>query len=314
MDRFVATNYIDQPIDEVNRKKLGFRAINLGLFANILLAAVKTSIGILGNSSALLADGINSISDVAYYLVVSVFMRLAGKPADDEHPYGHNQLESIASLVVGAFVITTAITIFWESVNNVYIIWIGEGDGQTASIITLYVALATIFIKVGLMLYTRKIGEETKNPVVSALAYDHRNDIFTAMAAVVGISLDLAGFPWVDPLASALVALVILRTGIKILRESAGDLMDSVPGKALSKQIKSLVNPLTGVDEVEEIHAHRFGPYLVINLTVGINGALSVYQGDRIATQVETLIMDQVPNVRRVHVHYHPNGAGKPIS
>ena len=311
LDRFVATNYIDQPIDEINRKKLGFRAINLGLFANILLAAVKTSIGIVGDSSALLADGINSISDVAYYLVVSVFMRLAGKPADDEHPYGHNQLESIASLVVGAFVITTAITIFWESVNNVYIIWIGEGDGQTSSIITLYVALATIFIKVGLMLYTRKIGEEIKNPVVSALAYDHRNDIFTAMAAVVGISLDLAGFPWVDPLASVPVALVILRTRIKILRESAGDLMDSVPGKALSKQIKSLVNPLTGVDEVEEIHAHRFGPYLVINLTVGINGALSVYQGDRIATQVETLIIDQVPNVRRVHVHYHPHNAGK---
>ena len=105
-------------LERRNRKSA--LAVNLGLAANVFLAVLKTSVGIVGHSPALLADGINSTSDVAYYLVVAVFMRLARKPADETHPYGHSQLESIASLVVGAFVITTAIAIFWDSVNNVF--------------------------------------------------------------------------------------------------------------------------------------------------------------------------------------------------
>src|SRR5450830_549023 len=97
----------------IELKRTGGWIINVGLAANAALALLKTSIGILGHSDALLADGINSTSDVVYYIVVKIFMRLADKPADAEHPYGHRQLESVAALVVGAFVITTGIAIFW---------------------------------------------------------------------------------------------------------------------------------------------------------------------------------------------------------
>src|SRR5512134_3808177 len=105
-------------INDRDRKSL--LAINLGLGINVLLALVKTIFGVLGHSPALLAEGINSTSDVAYYVVASIFVRLAKKPADLEHPYGHRQLESIASLVVGAFVVATAVTIFWDSVDKVW--------------------------------------------------------------------------------------------------------------------------------------------------------------------------------------------------
>src|SRR5512147_3145612 len=103
---------------ERDRKSLW--AINLGLALNIILSILKTTFGILGNSPALLAEGINSTSDVAYYVVASIFVRLANKPADDEHPYGHRQLENIASMVVGAFVVATAITVFWDAVNKIW--------------------------------------------------------------------------------------------------------------------------------------------------------------------------------------------------
>jgi len=102
-------------MDISQREKQSMLAVNVGLAANILLAMLKTSVGILGQSPALLADGINSTSDVAYYLVVAAFMKRAGKPPDYEHPYGHRQLESIASLIVGSFVITAAVAIFWNS-------------------------------------------------------------------------------------------------------------------------------------------------------------------------------------------------------
>jgi len=298
-------------IDDHRRKQLGFRATSLGLLANIALAVIKTSIGILGHSPALLADGINSISDVAYYVVVTVFMQLAGKPADDEHPYGHRQLESIASLIIGSFVITTAISIFWESINNVFEILSGALEPVGAAQITLYIALFTVLIKIFLMTYTTRIGTETQNPVVLALAYDHRNDMFTASAAFIGIGLSQLGYPIFDPLAGAIVALVILRTGIKIIRESADDLMDTVPGITLAEQIRSLLTSLSDIQEVEEIHAHRFGPFLVVNLTIGIDGNLTVYHGDQISTKVEEILISNITNLRRVHVHYHPSSNKK---
>jgi len=281
-------------------------AVNLGLAANIILAGIKTVIGITGHSPALLADGINSTSDVAYYIAVRVFLGLAHKPADEEHPYGHRQMESIAALVVGAFVLTTAVAIFWDAINKVYDLWVGRGDFQGASPWALIVASITIVAKIVLTLITRKLGRQSGNPAVMALAYDHRNDIFAASAACVGIFLGRMGYPWVDPLAGAIVALVILRTGIEIIRESSSDLMDTVPSRQIHEQIVQLLSGIPGIRQIEETQAHRFGPYLVLNITIGIDGSLSLAEGDRIATQAEQTLIREMDLVQRVHVHYHP--------
>jgi len=267
---------------------------------------LKTSIGILGHSPALLADGINSTSDVAYYLVVSIFVRQANKPADSEHPFGHSQLESIGALVVGSFVITTAVAIFWGAINTVYDLWLGIGDFRGATSAAVWVALFTVLLKIGLTIYSQRIGKLTKNASIMALAYDHRNDIFSALAAAIGITLARMGYLWVDPLAGALVAFVILRTGVEILRESTADLMDTVPGQTLRTQINQLIASNEKIESIDDVQAHRFGPYLVINITVCVDGNLSVIQGDQIATWVEQTIMTHVDSVRQVHVHYHP--------
>jgi len=289
---------------ERDRKSLW--AVNLGLGINILLSTLKTVFGVLGHSPALLAEGINSISDVAYYVVAGIFVRLANKPADAEHPYGHRQLESIASLVVGAFVVATAVKVFWDSVDKVWDLLDGKLTSLGAHPFALWVALGTVAVKIFLFFYVRRLGKETKNPIVDALAYDHRNDIFSASAASVGIFLGQRGLPWVDPLAGALVALLILRTGIFILRESSVQLMEAVPSRELAKQILVLLKDLREVKQLEELQAHRFGPHMVLNLTIGIDGRLTVKHGDQIATSVEKLIYDSIPSVLRVHVHYHP--------
>ena len=290
--------------DERDRKSLW--AINLGLGINIILAAVKTTFGIIGHSPALLAEGINSTSDVAYYVVASIFMRLANKPPDDEHPYGHRQLENIASLVVGAFVVATAVAVFWDAVDKMWDLLDGASTSLGSSPFALWVALGTVAIKIYLFFYVRNLGKQTHNPIVDALAYDHRNDIFSASAASVGIFLGQHGLPWGDPLAGALVAILILRTGIYILRESSVELMDAVPNRELAQQVSDLLKSVRGIQQLEELQAHRFGPHIVLNLTVGIDGAMTVTEGDKIATNVEELICKSIPNIRRVHVHYHP--------
>ena len=282
------------------------QAVHVGLGVNALLALLKTCVGILGHSPALLADGINSTSDVAYGVVMSICMRISSKPADHEHPYGHDQMESIAAVVVGAFVISTAIAIFWNSIHSVYELVTGQGEFRGAAVAALWVAVLTIAVKLLLTLWTEDIGKTTQNSAVRALAQDHRNDIFASLAAALGIFFGRMGYFWVDPFAGAVVAVIILLTGIEILRSATADLMDTVPGKTLAKKVEAILERLEGVMEVEEVHAHRFGPYLVMNITIGVNGDITVSEGDAIATEVEEALFEEIEFLRRVHVHYHP--------
>jgi cation diffusion facilitator family transporter len=295
MGRHSATNY----------------AVSAGLVANLLLAALKVCVGIFAHSSALLADGINSTSDVSYYVVVAVFMYFSRKPADREHPYGHSQLESIAALVVGSFVVTTAIAVFWGAVNQIYDMVSGAEETQPTGLLALWIALFTIVAKIGLTVYTRRVGERTGNSAVMALAYDHRNDVISAAGAALGILLARSGYAWGDPLAGAVVSFVILRTGIEILRESSQNLMDTVPGESLEAEVRSVLSKVAGIEMVEEVLAHRFGPYVVMNVTIGIDGRMSVADGDAIASAVEKKLCREVQLVRRVYVHYHPTGAAQ---
>lgn len=292
-----------------NADKRSLHAVNIALTANSGLATLKTAVGILGHSPALLADGINSTSDVAYNIIIKVFVRLAHKPADAEHPYGHRQFESIAALVVGAFVLTTAVAILWDAANEIYDLLSGETAFARASLGAQIVALFTVGVKIWLTRMTRRIGRETGNLAIRALALDHRNDIFSAAAASLGIFLARAGYPLFDPLAGALVALVIFKTGLGILRESSGELMDTVPAAELRNQVQGTIARIPGVLALEEMQAHRFGPYLVINLTIAVEGSLTVAEGDAIAAQLERDLHRDIDLLRRVHIHYHPLSA-----
>lgn len=281
-------------------------AVDIGLYSNVFLALLKTIVGIVGHSAALLADGINSTSDFVYYVAVKIFVRLSRLPPDDEHPYGHSQFETIAALVVGAFIITTGVAIFWESADRGWHLYSGTAEAAAISIYALWTALFTIALKIGLAIKTSSIGALTRNPVVSALAKDHVNDIMASSAAALGIILALLGYAWVDPLAGAVVALFILKTGIGILREAAMELMDTVPGKELDAEIRAALAAVEGVKRVEEVHAHRFGPHFIINIKFCVDGSQPVSSGDRIATLAEKTLYEKFHHVRKVYTHYHP--------
>ena len=288
-------------------ERRGYQVINIGLAANVILASLKTAVGLIGHSPALLAEGINSTSDVAYYLVVSVFMRISRKPPDQDHPFGHGQLESIAALVVGSFVITTGIAIFWNSVNGVYDIFVGESNFLGATLGALWVALFTVVTKIGLNLVTQRIGNQTGSTMIRALAQDHRNDFLSASAATIGIYMGIQGYLWVDPLAGAIVAILILITGIQILRDASVIIMETVPSDDFVHRIHELLAQVPGVISVEEIHERRLGPYLTVNITLGIEGSLSVDHGDEIATLAERKLYENIDFLRHVHIHYHPS-------
>lgn len=287
------------------QKKADF-VVNLGLGCNTVLAALKLVAGIVGHSQALLADGVNSVSDVVYFLVVKVFVKLSGKPADSEHPYGHYQYETIAALVVGAFVITTGLAIFWNSVNTAFDQVLGKKAAVAVSSFTLWIALATIAMKIVLMIQALRAGRVTGNLAIMAVGKDHRNDMLASAGVAAGILLSMLGFGWADPIAGAMVAIMVAKTGLDILREAADDLMDSVPGSELSEQIRAALSDEKSIRQVEEIHAHRFGPYLVANITICIDGSLTVAEADAIATSAETKLIERIDFLRKVYIHTHP--------
>jgi cation diffusion facilitator family transporter len=282
-------------------------AVNLSLGANLALAGVKTTVGVVGHSPALLADGINSTSDVVYLLIIRIVMRLAGKEPDREHPFGHRQFESIAAVVVGAFVITTAVAIFWNAISQVYDLFVGQSQFSGAGSLALWVAAASLILKIWLTVFTTRIGRHTGSIAVSAMARDHRNDIFTITAALVGIVLGRAGYLWIDPLAAALVAVGILYTGIQIIQESSADLMNVFPEREVIERTHGIVAEVEGVEQVEEIHVHRIGLYLLIQVIIGVDGTMTVAAGNQIATEVEKALYRHVQYLRRVSIHYHPS-------
>ena len=281
-------------------------AINISLISNIFLAVLKSVIGVTAHSSALLADGINSTSDVVYLIFVKIYMKFADKPADKEHPYGHAQFESVASIIVGAFVLTTAVAIFWDSLNKVYYYVVNRTIVAEPSVWALVVAISTIIIKILLSAYTKKIATKYNSSTVLAVAKDHKNDILSAAAATIGIIFSLFGHEWVDPVAGAFVALFILKTGVSIIKDSSDELMKTTPESFEFKKVSNIVKNVNGVRGVEEIYIHYFGPYSMINVCILVDGEISVKDGDKIADNVEEALFKESKYVKKVNVHVHP--------
>ncbi|MDP2172390.1 MAG: cation diffusion facilitator family transporter [Candidatus Cloacimonadaceae bacterium] len=281
--------------------------VNLGMVTNFVLAVLKTTVGILGRSHALLADGINSTSDVIYYVAVKIFMHHARKPADAEHPYGHRQLETISAIVVGAFILTTGIAIFWESINKVYDLVASSEKGHAAASLALYIAGGTLITKIILYTYTKRSFAATRNPTLKALANDHFNDIMASIAVITGLIFGRMGYYWMDPAAGAVVAIYIIKTGVEIVMESSRELMDSVPDDDFHKEVRRIVLDVPGVIRIDDLGIHRFGPYYTVNMSIGVSGNISVEAGHEISHAVEEILLENYSSgLRNVHIHYHP--------
>jgi len=282
--------------------------VNVSLVANALLAVAKTVVGITGGSRALLADGINSTADVAYLIVVRTFMRIARKPPDQEHPCGHRQLEDIAAVVVGAFVMVTGIFIFFGAIETIWMLAGSDTQEQTEiSYLTLWIAGGTLALKIVLVIYSFRVARQTGSIAVHALARDHRNDIFSISVAIGGIVLAQFGYVWFDPAAAAVVAIIIFYTGLSIILESAGELMRVAPDEEETQWLHDVVSSVEGVSELEEIAVHRIGYYLLVDVVIRVDGTMSVAEGDKIATRVERALHERIEYLRRVSVHYHPD-------
>jgi cation diffusion facilitator family transporter len=280
------------------------RATWLGLAINLLLCCAKLAGGLMGHSVALISDAVNSMGDVFTSVAVLIAFRVAQKPADAEHPYGHTRAEAIAGSNVAVLVMVSALLVGWKA--------IGGSSGETHELPplwTLVIAGYNVAIKEGLYQYKIRLGRRAGSRAVIANAWDHRADAFSALAVLVGLSIVRLGgarFLAADVLAALFVVAVILWSGTKLLWASAQELMDAQADESFLSQIRQAAAEVPGVSKVDKLWVRKSGLEYLVDIHIQVPALETVAEGHRIGHQVKDRLLARFTNVHDVLVHLEP--------
>ena len=276
----------------------GIRAIVIGMIANLLLSLFKFVGGILGNSVALVADAIHSLSDLVTDIIVLFTHRIGKMPQDEDHPYGHGRAETIGATVIGMLIIVTGIGVTYETWEAM-----GEGFGQAPGLLTASAALFSILVNEGLFHYTRRVGEETNSPSLVANAWHHRSDAISSIAALIGIVGAWQGFAFMDPLAGAVVGCLIVKVGIDITRQGVRDLMDTALSDEHTKKIHAILSKIPEVLHFHDLRTRVIGGEFLIDVHILVDPEMTVTEGHRVAETARRNLIKAIRNIQDVLVH-----------
>ncbi len=281
----------------------GMKSAILGIFVNLGLGLIKCSAGLLGRSFALVADGLESIADVFSGLIVYFGLRIAVKPPDADHPYGHGKAEPVAALVVSLTLMAAALAIIYEGIRE-----ITAPHGAPAPY-TLVVLAGVLIIKELLFRHVASVGDSIDSTAVKSDALHHRSDALTSAFAFMGISIALLGGPgWeaADGWAAVGAALVILYNAWKQLRAAILELSDIAPHPDIEAQIRAIAASVPGILGLDKCFVRKMGFSFYVDLHVVVDGELTVREGHLLSHKVEDEILGALPHVAEVLVHVEP--------
>ena len=284
--------------------RLGFKASLLSVVVNPLLALGKIAAGIFGNSYALVADGIESCADVFSALVVWKALRVAAKPADAEHPYGHGKAESLAGVVVAGGLLAAAALIAAQSIREIIT------PHHAPAPFTLIVLVAVVVIKELLFRYVRRAGDELGSTALRGDAWHHRSDAFTSAAAFVGIAIALLGGPGyesADDWAALVACAFIAYNGVRLLHPALNEIMDAAVSRDIEDRVRAIASAVAGVQAIEKCRVRKSGIRLLMDIHVIVDGDLSVRDGHTIAHRVKDALLTGELPVLDVVVHIEPD-------
>lgn len=293
-------------INNLNRKARN--AIWIGFFANLVLTVIKILAGIFAKSSAMIADGVHSISDFATDLIVLSSLKVAHRPKDHNHKYGHGKVETLATAFVGIVLIMVGLGLFYSGTLLImkatqgYII---EKPGMAA----LYAAVGSIIIKEILFRYTLKIGRTVKSTVVKANAWHHRSDVYSSLGTLAGISGAIfLGSKWtiLDPLAAVIVSFFIFRIAFIITREALMELIETSLPKEHEEEIIEIAKGIQGVHEPHDLKTRKIGSQIAIDIHIRVQNHLNIEQAHKIAVNLEKDLKDAYGAGTHISIHTEP--------
>jgi len=287
-------------MDERQKK---IRSITIwGIFLNISLMMIKLFSGILIKSSALIADGVHSLSDLATDFVVLVGTRLSSRPADKTHPYGHGKLETIASLMIGLTLLVISSGIIWSAGAAIY-----RHEHNFPGYIVLVVAAVSVISKEILFFITRKIARITHSSVLYANAWHHRSDSFSSVAVLLGGVAGLLGWGHADQVAAIVVGFMILGVSGKIFFEGLRELSEHSADSESIEKIEMVLTKEKNISSWHALRTRKMGAELCVDVHVLVDPALSVQESHDISMKIEEDIEKELSRPVNILVHVEPN-------
>lgn len=286
------------------RLEIGTRVTKNTIWVNIGLALIKLIAGILARSSAMIADGIHSGSDILTSIAVVIGLAMGSKPADDDHPYGHARLEAVTAKIVATLLIITAIGLIYSSGRILL-----RNEATAPGKLAIYAAILSIAVKEWMYWYTLKTANRINSTAMVADAWHHRSDAFSSIGTLVGIVGARLAFPWLDPLSGILVALLVCKVGIDVYLRSVQELIDCAPAPDIVETIRQTALTQAGVIAVNDLKARLQGPTIRVDLEICVDPKTTLRDSHALAHQVEDEIMSHVETVEAVMVHVNPCGS-----
>ncbi|MBN8208428.1 cation transporter [Bacillus sp. NTK071] len=278
----------------------------VGILGNIVLAVLKGVIGYIANSRALIADAAHSASDVAGSFAVFVGLRAAKLPPDKDHPYGHGKAESIAAIIVAVLLLFVGVEIGISSGKAIF------QPIEAPGTLALYAALVSIIVKEAMFRYKYRLGTKIKSDALIVNAYEHRSDVYSSIAVLIGIAgailgsrFDLSWLIYADPIAGIFVSILIGKMAIKLGFESIHTTLDHVLHEEDTVQYKKVIEEMDGIVNLDEFYAREHGHYVIIDVKLGVDPDISVREGHDIGKAVKERLL-QEDEVHDVLVHINP--------
>jgi cation diffusion facilitator family transporter len=288
---------------DVHPSVKAIRTTQIGIAISIVLVFLKAISGHLGHSYALIADATETGADVFSSTLLWIGLRIATKPADSEHPYGHGKAEPIASIIISFFLMGASVWIGWHALELAMV------PHEMPKKFTLYVLLVVMIIKESMFRYVLKVGKQLDSSAVKADAYHHRSDAITSVAAFIGIAIALymgKGYEGADDWAALLASGLIFYNAIQLLRPGLDEIMDAAPSQEIVDKIRTLAAEVSEVKLIEKCYVRKMGFDYFVDLHIELDPDLTVAEGHRIAHLVKDKLIGSELHIKDVLIHIEP--------
>ncbi|HHW69897.1 MAG TPA: cation transporter [Clostridiales bacterium] len=281
--------------------KMGLSAVRTAIVVNVALCTFKILAGIIGKSTAMLADGVHTLSDILATSVAAIGLKIAAKDADDEHQYGHERYESLFAKIISTILIITGFFIGSEGIKALI-----KGNIEIPGRIALIAAIISIVLKEGLYQNTIRTAKKINSISLEADAWHHRSDALSSVGTFVGILGARLGAKVLDPIAGIIVSVLIIKVGVEFWIKASEGLVDMAAPSEIVKEIKKITMDVEGVKGINSLKTRLFGNRLYVDIEIAVDGNISVQEGHDIAEEVHNELESTIEGIKHCMVHVDP--------
>lgn len=285
-------------------KKTAMRVSAVTIVWNVILSIFKLIAGIVGHSGAMISDAVHSASDVFSTIIVILGINIASRQSDDDHQYGHDRLECVAAILLAVVLFATGIGIGIGGINK--IITGTSGKDEIPGMIALLAAVASILVKESMFWYTRSAAKKINSGALMADAWHHRSDALSSIGALIGIGGARLGFPVLDPIASVVICVFIVKAAYDIFKDAIDKMVDKSCDEETEEKMRRLIEEQQGVLKVDVLRTRLFGAKMYVDIEIAADGDITLREGHEIAQVVHDKVEEEFPLVKHCMVHVNP--------